>query len=259
MSGIPPAVLQQLQQQAAAAAAQAAGAAAPQPAAPAPAPGQAPAPGASPFPQLPGAARGAPDAGARGGPLAPLRSHPRYAQLRMVVQQSPQMLNQVLSAIAQTNPDLITLIAEHQEEFVRDLQDTSGQMVMPPAQATQLPAQQSGGHSAPPAGGMLQPQMDPIAAMLAAAQAAQGSQAGGGAPAMPAPMGGAAPGMPPPAGAPAAAPAAPPQVPLTPAEQEAIARLQALGFERMAAVEAFLACDRNEEVAANYLFESAED
>uniref|UniRef100_A0A7S2DTS8 UBA domain-containing protein n=1 Tax=Alexandrium andersonii TaxID=327968 RepID=A0A7S2DTS8_9DINO len=208
----------------------------------------------SPFPQPPGAARGMPVAGA-GGPLAALRNHPRFAQLRMVVQQSPQMMNQVLSAIAQSDPSLVTLIAEHQEEFVQMLQETSGlpPMVVPPQQGGQLPAQLPGGQAAPPAGGALQPPMDPVAAMLAAAQAAQAGQAGAGA----AP---AAPGAAPAAGAAApAAPAASPQVPsvaLTPAEQEAVGRLQALGFERMVAVEAFLACDRNEELAANYLFES---
>ncbi|CAI2169516.1 17793_t:CDS:2, partial [Funneliformis geosporum] len=52
----------------------------------------------------------------------------------------------------------------------------------------------------------------------------------------------------------------PPQyVSVTQEEKEAIDRLEALGFERALAIEAFLACDRNEDMAANYLFDHMND
>jgi len=46
---------------------------------------------------------------------------------------------------------------------------------------------------------------------------------------------------------------------ITPAEQEAIDRLGAMGFDPARVVEAFFACERDEELAANYLLEHLED
>ncbi|KAM7265433.1 hypothetical protein ACFE04_003116 [Oxalis oulophora] len=53
--------------------------------------------------------------------------------------------------------------------------------------------------------------------------------------------------------------AMPQTVQVTPEESEALGRLEALGFDRALVLEVFFACNRNEELAANYLLDHMHD
>ncbi|KAL2896477.1 Ubiquitin receptor RAD23d [Bienertia sinuspersici] len=53
--------------------------------------------------------------------------------------------------------------------------------------------------------------------------------------------------------------AVPPTVSVTPEEREAIERLEAMGFRRATVLQVFFACNKNEELAANYLLDHMDE
>jgi len=117
-----------------------------------------------------------------------LRQHPHFNTLRMMVQQQPELLQPVLQQLGQTNPAILQLIQQHQQEFIQLLNE----------------------------------------------------------PVQPGQTGTASPGMP---------PLGPQYIQVTPEEKAAIDRLEKMGFDRSLVIEAFFACDKDEQLAANYLLE----
>lgn len=132
-------------------------------------------------------------------PLAFLRDQPQFQQMRSVIQQNPNLLNAVLQQIGQTNPALLQAISQHQQAFVRMLNE--------PAVAS------SGG-----GGGGAAPVVED-----SAMEALQ--------------------------------PPTQPQnvIQVSPQDKEAIERLKALGFPEHMVIQAYFACEKNENLAANFL------
>lgn len=86
-----------------------------------------------------GAGRGAragAQAGAEPGQLGNLdflRNNPHFQQLRMLVQQQPQMLEPILQQVGAGNPQLAQLIGQNQEQFLQLLsEDIEEDAQLPP-------------------------------------------------------------------------------------------------------------------------------
>lgn len=125
-------------------------------------------------------------------PLAFLRDQPQFQQMRAVIQQNPSLLNTVLQQIGQTNPALLQVISQHQQAFVRMLNEPVN------ASATGAAPEDS------------------------AAEVQQ----------LPQPQN---------------------VIQISPQDKEAIERLKALGFPEHMVIQAYFACEKNENLAANFL------
>lgn len=214
-----------------------------------------------------------------GGPLAALRNHPQFNDLRRLVQSNPQMLQTVLTQIGQQQPELLAEINANQEAFLALMNEPiteSSSSSSPPSSApssSSSPSGAGGGFPADLLDGMANPaqmaqmlqdmspnDLNEMAAMMGLSpeqlrataqmlgqippeqlqqymmQAAQGGGFGGGG-------GGGGQQI----------------LRLSEEEMAAVDRLTEMGFDRTEAAQAFLACDKNEALAANLLMDSMGD
>ena len=220
-----------------------------------------------------------------GGPLAALRNHPQFNDLRRLVQSNPQMLQTVLTQIGEQQPELLAEINANQQVFLTMMNEPVTESSSPPSapsggsSSSPAPAP-SGGPGGIPAGmleGMANPsqmaamiqnmspdELNQMAAMMglspdqlqSTAQMLgqippeqlqqymmQAMQGGGGAGGLGGGGGGGGPQV----------------LRLSEEEMAAVDRLTEMGFDRTEAAQAFLACDKNEALAANLLMDSMGD
>lgn len=201
-------------------------------------------------------------------PLDALRQHPQLNQLRTIVQSNPGALSQVLEMIGQQNPQLLALIHSNQEQFLEMMNEPITASTPAPAQAPATAAMPNfGGGPAGGAGSVNPAQLLHMLQALPPAQRSQAAQAMGISPEqlqafttllstmspeqlqqLMGNMGGAGGlgGVPPPGAN---------VIRLTDEEMQSVTRLTELGFDQQDAVAAYLACDKNEGLAANLLLE----
>jgi UV excision repair protein RAD23 len=198
-----------------------------------------------------------------------LRLHPQFNMLKQLIQSNPASLAQVLDLIGQQSPELLAAIHANNDAFVAMMNEPIG--AAPPPAVTAPPAQPQQ-QQLPAGGGMPDPaQMVQMLASMPAPQRAAFAQTLGMTPeqlegfmqmmaqippgelqqmlgSMPGGMmaggaGGDGPGV----------------IRLTEEEMASVNRLMALGFSQQQAAQAYLACDKNEAIAANLLLEGGWD
>lgn len=229
--------------------------------------------------------------GGSGQPLQALRNHPQFNDLRRLVQSNPQMLQRVLTQIGQQQPDLLREISANQALFLQIMNEPIQEGGGGSGSSNAAPAAPTAGSSSAPAagdnplaGGMGNPlqmaqmiqsmnpeelgqmaqmmgvsteQLRATAQMIGQMPPEQLNQfimqAMGGGGGMEGMFGGGEGGD----GAGGGGGGGGPQVlRLTDEEMAAVDRLTEMGFDRAEAAQAFLACDKNEALAANLLMDS---
>ncbi|XP_016944220.2 UV excision repair protein RAD23 homolog A isoform X1 [Drosophila suzukii] len=174
-------------------------------------------------------------------PFEFLRSQPQFLQMRSLIYQNPHLLHAVLQQIGQTNPALLQLISENQDAFLNML----NQPIESESESNDTVARGSDART----------QSNPadieslFSSELEGAVAAQRSTAGT-------------------SGVQRdnaneiedlEQPSGVSTIRLNRQDQDAIERLKALGFPEALVLQAYFACEKDEELAANFLLSSSFD
>ncbi len=223
-----------------------------------------------------------------GEPLTQLRNHPQINQLRSLVQSNPSTLQAVLTQIGQQQPELLQEINSNQELFLQIMNEPVSEDAPAPAPSSSTTPSSAGTSAGAGAGGvpagmpemmaglanpaqmaqmmenMTPEQLQQMAAMMGLTpeqlqmtmqaisrmppeelqnymnMAMQGEEGLGMAGMMGAGGGGGG---------------GPTVLRLSEEEMAAVDRLASMGFDRSEAAQAYLACDKNEELAANLLMD----
>ncbi|XP_022217386.2 UV excision repair protein RAD23 homolog B [Drosophila obscura] len=172
-------------------------------------------------------------------PFEFLRSQPQFLQMRSLIYQNPHLLHAVLQQIGQTNPALLQLISENQDAFLNMLnQPIEGESAS--GDNTQ--------RSTPPRIQSFPTRTEslPSSATEEGAGANQRSSAGGNdADVSEREVTEQSAGI--------------ATIRLNAQDQDAIERLKALGFPEALVLQAYFACEKDEELAANFLLSSSFD
>lgn len=184
-----------------------------------------------------------------------LRNHPQFSMLKQLIQSNPASLPQVLNLIGQQNPLLLQAIHSNESEFLSMMNEpVSNTSAATTYVAPPIPPQAAG---APSTSQMMQ-----ILSTMPPTQRAQFAQSMGMSPdqlemfmqmVSQVPQDQLAELMSEGQSHDAATPQA---ITLTHEEMESVNRLMGLGFTQQQAAQAYIACDRNETLAANFLFEN---
>ncbi|KAL7726740.1 hypothetical protein ACLKA6_001468 [Drosophila palustris] len=184
-------------------------------------------------------------------PFEFLRSQPQFLQMRSLIYQNPHLLHAVLQQIGQTNPALLQLISENQDAFLNMLNQPLEGEAGDNGQRRQSSARRAA---------------DTLASLgiqdESATASAETQRSVAGADNQPVNLASsddvAALGT---LGADINVPQSENMatIRLTPQDQDAVERLKALGFSEALVLQAYFACEKNEQLAANFLLSSTFD